>query len=216
MRRIALFFGLAALVMSSVGGDAHAIGNESKGRQLVEYHGCLSCHGDTARADQPGIPILDGQKTGFLIRTLLHFKVGRVKAGPESNEIIVQRIHPRMNALADQMRLQDIQDIATFFALRSCSTAGNPMPTAAPPEGVDRCEVCHGGVRSNPWGDTPFLSGQDRDYLTLQIQRLWDGRGDYDESSARHHRLAEIMFDDDDGPRLEAYADYYASLPCAR
>lgn len=215
MRVVALVFVLLVWTLSH-GGDAWAIGNESKGRQLVEFHDCLSCHGEAGRAAQPGIPILDGQKTGFLTRTLLHFKVGRVKAGPGSSEVIVQRVHPHMNRLADAMRLQDIQDIATFFALRGCSTAGNPMPTAAPPDGVDRCEVCHGGARSNPWGDTPFLSGQDRTYLMTQIQRLWDGRRDYDVSSARHHRLAEIMFDDDDGPRLEDFADYYASLPCAR
>jgi cytochrome c553 len=216
MKSFAMVFGVLALVLTFSVGEAVALGNQEQGRRLVEEHGCLSCHGDAARRDMTGVPILDGQKTGFLIRTLLHFKQEEVRAAPGSEEIIVQRRHPLMNDLAGDMTVQDVKDIATYFARRTCVSAGDPMAVTEPPKGVERCEICHGGVRSNPWADTPFLAGQDRTYLLTQIRRLWDGAQAYDESSARHHRLAEIMFADADDSRLEAYADYYAALPCAR
>lgn len=206
-------------------GPAHALGDKERGGELAETLGCLACHAENGALPDDGTPYLTGQKQGFLIRTMLHLKFRQFSAGKpggQNDEVVIYRQHPDMSDRAQSLSLKDIEDIAAFYATRSC----NPAPVAeadlpTPPPGVDRCEICHGGIRTNPWADTPYLSGQDESYLIAQSRLLWEGAQEedvqeFDESRSRHHRLAEIMFDDVGDAELVAFASYYSQLSCPR
>lgn len=215
-------FAVLAMGFLPTGNDAFALGDKEDGGRLAQELGCIGCHPANGQITQEGTPYLTGQKQGFLIRTMLHLKFRQFNAGKpgsDNDEIVIYRQHPEMSERAQSLSLKDIEDIAAFYATRSC----NPVPVAeedlpTPPPGVDRCEICHGGLRSNPWADSPYLSGQDESYLLAQSQLLWEGAQDkeYDDSRDRHHRLAEIMFADVGEADLAAFASYYSQLSCPR
>lgn len=212
--KIAVFTVAAMLTV----GNAWARGNPETGQRAVAAFECQQCHTTDGQPGRPGIPTLAGQKAGYLVRTLLHFKFGEIRdsRSQESGDAIsILRKHPVMNDLTRSMSMQTLEDIAAYYAALSCGPSDPAKREAmVEPPGVERCEICHGGKRTNPWADTPYLAGQDRRYLINQINHLWTSRSGYDGDSSRHHRLAEIMFDDDDQPNLEAFADYFSELPC--
>ncbi len=177
--------------------------------KAVGVYGCIQCHSLDGKITMPGVPRLAGQRSTYLSRQLNHFKLGEVVY---DGEVVSARRHEVMNDLAKRLSTAQLRSIAHFYSGRSCRTNAGASPT--PPDGVERCEVCHGGVRANPWRDTPSLNAQDVTYLKRTIHNLWQARQGYQAGARRHHRMAEVMFIDADEPNLDAYAEYYAALPC--
>lgn len=179
--------------------------------KVVGAYGCIQCHSLDGKITMPGVPRLAGQRKTYLSRQLNHFRMGEVIY---DGEVISARRHEVMNDLAKRLSAAQLRSIAQFYSGKSCRTNEGAAPT--PPDGVERCEVCHGGVRANPWRDTPSLNAQDVTYLKRTIENLWQARQGYTAGGRRHHRMAEVMFIDADEPNLGAYAEYYAALPCGR
>lgn len=191
---------------------AWAFGSPPNGRDLVRKHGCGACHAWDGSERPEGIPKLAGQKYGYLVRALTHLKFKEVKS---DQEIVIRRIHPIMNEMARSLKTTEMADIAAFYSTRACTGPVDvDIANIVQPDGVAKCEICHGGMRSNPWADTPYLAGQDRAYLLAELRRLWEDRNRHDEEVQRHHRLSEIMFDEGKQYKLEELADYFAALPC--
>lgn len=200
----ALFF-LALLAPQTAFADAQEI------PKTIGAYGCIQCHTLDGKIAKPGVPRLAGQREAYLSRQLNHFKLGEVIY---DGEVISARRHEVMNDLAKRLTTGQLRAIARFYAGRACWTNEGADPI--PPDGVERCEVCHGGSRANPWRDTPSLNAQDETYLKRTIQMLWEARQGYRAGKARHHRMAEVMFIDADETNLDAYAAYYAALPCRK
>ncbi|RVU34916.1 hypothetical protein EOI86_18960 [Hwanghaeella grinnelliae] len=177
--------------------------------KVVGIYGCIQCHSLDGKITMPGVPRLAGQRRTYLSRQLNHFKLGEVIY---DGEVVSARRHAVMNDLAKRLSTSQLRTIAHFYSIKSCQT--NTAAAPAPPAGVERCEVCHGGVRANPWRDTPSLNAQDVTYLKRTIHNLWQARQGYKAGARRHHRMAEVMFIDADEPNLDAYAEYFAALPC--
>ena len=148
-----------------------------------------------------------------MLHQLRLFKVGDASY---NGERIASRHHSVMNELAKKLTDAQLRKIALFYGSRECTAAPAAAEPAPKPPNVKRCETCHGGQRTNPWRDSPYLAGQDRTYLNRTIQRLWNSRTESGNDIARYHRLGEVMFSDEDEPYLSAYADYFASLPCRK
>jgi cytochrome c553 len=176
---------------------------------LVTAYGCNQCHSTDGSIVAAGIPRIAGQKYGYLYRQLRHFRIGTVAY---RGEIVAIRQHSIMNDVTKRPSVRQLKQIAGFYASRSC--VENSLTPATRPAGVERCETCHGGERTNPWQDTPYLGGQDETYLQRTIQKLWRSRNSTTGERERYHRLAEIMFTDADAPHLDAYATYFSRLPC--
>lgn len=200
---------LLTVVLPLVPGLAFA--DQKKIQEAVGAYGCIQCHTLDGSIALPGVPRLAGQRRTYLSRQLNHFKLGEVIY---DGEVVAARRHAVMNDLAKRLTTGQLRSIASFYAAQACRTNQGATPVA--PDGVERCEVCHGGKRANPWRDTPSLNAQDVTYLKRTIRALWDARQGYKEGKRRHHRMAEVMFIDADGPNLDAYAEYYAALPCTR
>lgn len=179
--------------------------------EVVGAYGCIQCHTLDGSITMPGVPRLAGQRMTYLSRQLNHFKLGEVKY---DGEVISARRHEVMNDLAKRLSHSQLRSIASFYSGKACWTNAGAEPV--PPPGVERCEVCHGGRRANPWRDTPSLNAQDETYLKTTINRLWQARQGYTDGARRHHRMAEVMFIDADEPNLDAYAKYFAALPCSK
>lgn len=177
--------------------------------KAVGAYGCIQCHSLDGKITMPGVPRLAGQRKTYLARQLNHFRMGKVIY---DGEVISARRHEVMNDLAKRLSGLQLRSIAQFYSAQACRTNEGAAPM--PPDGVERCEVCHGGVRANPWRDTPSLNAQDETYLKRTIHNLWQARQGYKAGGRRHHRMAEVMFIDADEPNLDAYAEYYAALPC--
>ena len=64
---------------------------------------CVACHGAQGKSIIPGYPHLAGQKAGYLVANLKHFKNG-------------ERTNPIMAPMAMPLSDEDIADLAAFFA----------------------------------------------------------------------------------------------------
>lgn len=76
-----------------------SLGDAVKGKTLFDNNGCIGCHTD---GNQVQAPVLNGQKTSYLVQQLSAFK---------SN----QRQNMFMNGIAQSLSEQDINDISTYI-----------------------------------------------------------------------------------------------------
>ena len=205
--RLAVWFALVSVALAPVPGRA----DTQKIPKVVGIYGCVQCHTLDGKIVAPGIPRLAGQRMTYLSRQLNHFTLGEVVY---DGEVVSARRQEVMNDLAGRLNTAQLRSIARFYSGKACNTNAGADPV--PPDGVERCEVCHGGQRANPWRDTPTLNAQDATYLKRTIHMLWEARQGYKAGARRHHRMAEVMFVDADEPNLDAYAEYYAALPCGK
>lgn len=206
----------ALIAVATAPETGRAESDAEAGKRLAEQLGCPQCHRADGIPVDEGIPNLAGQKRGFLIRTLMHLKLGTVRA---DDEVIMHREHPVMTNLARRLSAERIKDLAAYYSDLTCTDPPGRNPALAPPKGVEHCVACHGGMdRGNPWTDTPYLAGQDRIYLRRQTAELWNTRENGElalETTDRFHRLTEVMFFPAHRPYLLDYADYFASLSCS-
>jgi len=175
--------------------------------------GCTRCHGTKGVSSDPAMPNLAGQKYDYLLRQISVFRQTYI-AGPDRVPV-TKRAHPEMSHMSRLMTPDEVKDVARYYSLLSCRQGATVSPPgAAAPVGVDRCEICHGGVRSNPWRDTPYLAGQSETYLYDTMRNMVDALQTPDAPHDRYHRLAEFMFEGDSDSTLRGYAAYYAHLSC--
>jgi len=175
--------------------------------------GCTRCHGTKGVSSDPATPNLAGQKYDYLLRQISVFR--RTYVADRDRVPFSKRAHPEMSHMSRLMTPDEMKDVARYYSLLPCGQGATVSPPgAAAPTGVDRCEICHGGMRSNPWRDTPYLAGQSETYLYETMRDLVDALQTPDAPHERYHRLAEFMFEGDSDETLRAYAAYYAHLSC--
>jgi cytochrome c553 len=95
------------VVALALAGQAYA-GDTAKGKQISEKGAggppCSSCHGlDGSTPVAPENPILAGQHADYIVRALMDYKSGK-------------RANPVMKAVVDQMKRQDMEDVAAWFS----------------------------------------------------------------------------------------------------
>lgn len=94
----------AALLALALPMSGHAAGDASAGR--LKAYTCTGCHGIANYANAyPNyrVPRIAGQNYEYLVAALKSYNAG-------------QRQHPTMNAQAESLSDQDIQDIAAYLA----------------------------------------------------------------------------------------------------
>lgn len=104
MTRSLLFAVLSTAALLSSVGAAHAKGDKAVGKTLV--YTCAGCHGVPGYENAyPNyrVPRIVGQNRQYIINALHEYKSG-------------DRKHPTMNAQAESLSEQDIQDIAAYLS----------------------------------------------------------------------------------------------------
>lgn len=84
---------------------APGLGNAATGKTVAQSHSCLNCHvaGNTMKA-----PLIDGQKTQYIVNQLSSFKSGTRKS-------------QFMNSMVASLNDRDINDLAAYFnSQRKC------------------------------------------------------------------------------------------------
>ncbi len=122
---------------------------------------CAGCHGQDGKPVDTSIPVIWGQKLGYLYIQLRDFK-----RGDRKNEI--------MQPIAAALEKQDMLDIAEYFSSKPWPDLGQPQ---SPKQVVDRalsanrsvgCTGCHLDHFQGD-GTVPRLAGMSQDYLTKTI-----------------------------------------------
>ena len=151
---VAIFVLAGPLAGFSAG--AYAAGDPARGAELATT--CMGCHGIAGyRNAYPSfrVPKLGGQKPEYMVIALQEY---RAKT----------RNHPTMQAQADSLSDEDMQDIAAFFSGQGELQAGSPGDGAAAARGKEKaavCAGCHGEAGASSAPIWPNLAGQHRDYI---------------------------------------------------
>ena len=99
--RALLTVAASAALLSFAGGAAAA--DPAAGKAIAEKV-CGACHGvDGNKPVAPENPILAGQYADYLVKALSDYKSGK-------------RANPVMKAFAEQLKKQDIEDVAAWFS----------------------------------------------------------------------------------------------------
>lgn len=155
---------LAALISGMVvPSHAQAEGDADRGEILAVT--CLGCHGIPGyRNAYPSfrVPKIGGQKAGYLVLALNAYRAGT-------------RQHPTMQAQADPMSDQDIQDLAAYFQGDEMARDYVSNETIAGVDAAKTCLACHGGGAEGIQPTPPTLSGQEDSYLIYALNQYKQG-----------------------------------------
>ncbi len=147
---------------------------------------CEGCHGEGGNSTLPGTPTLAGQPVASTIAAMRAYKDG-------------ERDDEAMISLAQALSDQDVEYVATYYAVQA------PLPRKVEvtiPEAAEGCDGCHGkdGNSSDPM--TPSLAGQDAQYLVIATKSYKNG--------PRTHVLMSEIVSALSNQEISALATYYA------
>jgi cytochrome c553 len=137
---------------------------------------CTGCHGADGRGRGQGdIPILGGQRLGYLREALQRYASGARKSGV-------------MQVAAASLSSTEMEALASHFAampgLADVPPAGHPLVLRGDPaRQLPACASCHAPGKSHP-----VLAGQKRSYLAARL-RAWRG----DPATVDAHKSPETM-----------------------
>jgi cytochrome c553 len=177
----------------------------SAGAAVVDYAErfnttCAACHGATGRSDIPGVPVIAGNSSLYVITQLFMFREGRRK-----NEA--------MTAMAKQMTDADLKGFSNYIGTLAAVPA--PAP-ASPPDAArmtkakalaeqHKCTYCHGADLAGGQ-QVPRIGGQKEDYLRQALHGYKSGdRPGY--SRAMPEALSQVPVED-----LDILAFYAANI----
>lgn len=192
---------LATIALSAFASLSLAAGNPEAGEEKAAL--CAGCHGDDGNAAAPIFPKLAGQHASFLTKQLHDFRSQK-------------RVEPTMNAMAEPLTDEDIQDLAAFYTSKKITPeeaapnkAGESLyQSGHPATGVPACTGCHGPKgRGNPSAGFPALHGQYAAYLEKTLHDFRSGERAND-NNAVMRQVAKHMSDEE----ITAVADYASTL----
>jgi cytochrome c553 len=168
------------MLFISYGGSATA-GSPVAGKEKSRIHVCQECHSPDGNSRLRDYPKLAGQSSAYLLKQLSDFQSGRRK-------------HAVMTAMTDAIAVEDLADIAAYFAsnpVMNGTTEGQGHVSEVD-TGVGRqlflngdsvrnlpaCASCHGtnGKGLDRESDiAPVIGGQHRFYLRGQLDDWRNG-----------------------------------------
>ncbi len=152
----------------------------AEGKTLFAGKTCIACHGRGGARSILNYPDLAGQDAKYLFAQMTDITEGKRVAGPDP------RGYPRTQGMKDIMHLvtaPERQAIADYLAkeppakIRPLDPPIDDARRAAGKEAFLKggCVSCHGQEGAKPLSSYPFLAGQKRDYLVLQLTEIRDG-----------------------------------------
>lgn len=177
MKKLAFLLIVIATFTVNAQGDAQA--------GKVKSATCVACHGVDGNSTSNLYPILAGQQEKYLFKQLKEFKLGIETSGEQG------RYNAVMAGMIAPLSVQDMNDLAAFFASQSPKSGSTPQSAIDPGQalylfgnketGVPACIACHG-----PRGDGtalsgfPKISGQHAEYVKAQLYAFRDAKRNND------------------------------------
>lgn len=169
---------------------------------------CTACHGNDGNSLVGMYPKLAGQGAAYIAKQLADFKVGAASD--------MGRKDPIMAGMVAALSEQDMADLGAFFSTQKTSAGNGKVNDAGhslylkgdASRGIAACSACHGlngsGVSQAKF---PSVSGQNVEYLTIQLQKFRSGERTNDNNSIMG-KIAAKLSDDD----IAAITQYMSSL----
>ena len=197
-------FSLSVMAAVIVSGAAWAAGDIDAGSRKSAT--CVTCHNSDGNSTQSEFPKLAGQNQKYLLRQMLAI---------QSDDWPV----PLMAGQLDNFSVQDLEDIAAWFAAGQMSLAAADPELARrgeqiyrfglPDKGVPGCLACHSVTgKGNAPAGFPFIAGQHAAYL---VQRLIYYRDEENSSDGVSKIMADIAKNMTRGD-MEAVSSYMQGL----
>jgi cytochrome c553 len=148
-----------SLIMALIVGVASAGARAQTLDEMAAF--CGACHGEKGAPQEKTMPIIWGQKEGYLYLQLRDYKLGTRKSD-------------RMSPIAEALTRDEMFALAAYFAAKPWPDLRQPP---APPDIVKRaltasgsvgCTGCHLGEYQGD-GTVPRIADQSRDYLAKTI-----------------------------------------------
>lgn len=161
--RLARSLGLLVAI-SGIFAFGNSVAADLERGEVIAYT-CLGCHGiEGYRNAYPSyrVPKLGGQKEAYLVVALQGYRTGT-------------REHTTMNAQAESLSDQDIEDVSAYLATLNTDTVTGGGSEGGSFDTAKSCAACHGqnGISVSPgW---PTLAGQHEDYLVHALTQYRDG-----------------------------------------
>ena len=190
-----------ALLLLSGFSLAHAEGNIAAGKEKSET--CAGCHGEDGNSETPIFPKFAGQHAAYIAKQLHDFKSQK-------------RPNPTMNAIAEMLSDEDIEDLSAYYASQH-GTIENTPPNLAGEKiyrtgnqatHVPACSGCHDPHgNGNPQAVIPALKGQYAAYVEKTLRDLKSGARAND-VNAMMRTAAQKLSDEE----ITAVADFISGL----
>ena len=150
---------------------------------------CASCHGTDGASPGQLIPIIGGQKQGYLATAMKEFAADERPGSVMAN-------------LAKGYTAEEQKLIAEFFAAKPWVNTPHAAAGTEPATLVKSCQGCH-GKNGEGRGSFPRLAGQAPEYLLEALLEYQQG-----ERKAMTMALVKKL----DAATLKKMADYYSAL----
>jgi len=196
---------ILAAALFALGGNAWAAGNADNGKAIAEKV-CAACHGaDGAKPAAPENPVLAGQYKDYLVKALLDYKSGK-------------RANPIMKAFADQLKRNEVEDVAAWFSSQKQKPAAAKDGTKIAlgqqiwrqgdfKKGIPACAGCHGPAGAGLPAQYPRLAGQYPEYTEAQLKTFRSEERNNDPEKMMRMIAAKLS-----DPEMKAVAEYAAGL----
>lgn len=138
------------------------------GKALFAAKGCQACHGEAGAKPIAGSPVIAGQNAVYLLRQMTEIADGTRSSVPVKV----------MKPVIDKTTPDERKVLAEWLATQKPAEAqvGDRAKAEKGAELFDEngCIGCHGADGLKPLADYPFLAGQRKDYLMVQIKAIRD------------------------------------------
>jgi cytochrome c553 len=180
---------------------AQAGGNVTEGQEKAAA--CGGCHGEDGNGTAPIFPKLAGQHPSYIYKQLMDFKTQK-------------RVQPTMNAMAEPLSEDDMQDIAAFYASQKLTSESGAFNTSGKnlyfagnaASGVPACSGCHSPAGSgNPQAVFPKLHGQYSAYVEKTLHDFKAGERGNDMNAMMRSVAAKLS-----ETEISAVAEYVSTL----
>lgn len=122
---------------------------------------CAACHGQNGMPTSPIMPIIWGQQSNYLYKELHDYHSGA-------------RANPIMTPLAKGFSLEELRQVADYFAAKPWPAKTAAVAAASAPDGMTNCNLCHG--QSYEGGlPAPRLAGLSYEYLLAAMNAFANG-----------------------------------------
>lgn len=169
---------------------------------------CVACHNADGNSTTPAWPKIAGMSEAYLLKQLLDYQKGQ--AGP--------RYDPTMYGMVQNLSLQDMADLAAYFATQEMELGFAQADKVALGQqiyrggnfttGVPACSACHGATGvGNYLALFPRLGGQNTEYIITTLHKFKTKERANDVNSIMRD-IANKMTDKE----IEAVASYVAGL----
>lgn len=197
---------ILTIVLGVFGSTMAENGNPIDGKTKSEA--CIACHGVDGNSITPIWPKIAGLSQAYTMHQLIDFQKG--DTGP--------RYDPTMYGIVQNLTMQDLADLAAYYAAQTMSTGFAQADKVALGQeifrggnlatGVPACAACHGpSGAGNALALFPRLGGQNSDYIIAQMNKFRNNQRTNDANSIMRN-IASKMTDKE----IEAVASYVAGL----